>query len=153
MKLTSRRVLRCCTIALAASVGAAAALALAQNRDLPTAGQTDRTQFSSTQRDGQPPLASGAAKPAERLREGTRVIDEIGTFQNVGDRIAFLRGDDKDSYRVLENLALQRISIALDEGRSPRQWIVSGVITEFKGSNYLLVTKAVLREAEAVAGP
>jgi hypothetical protein len=41
----------------------------------------------------------------------------------------------------------------LDEGRSPRQWIVSGVITEFKGSNYLLVTKAVLREAEAVAGP
>jgi hypothetical protein len=49
---------------------------------------------------------------------------------------------------VLENLALQRISQVLDENRGPRQWIVSGLITEYRGSNYLLVTKAVIQLQE-----
>ena len=35
------------------------------------------------------------------------------------------------------------------------QWVVSGVITEFRGANYLLVTKAVIRlqEGETAPGP
>jgi hypothetical protein len=97
---------------------------------------------------GPAPTKPGPSKPAERLREGTKLIDETGTFQSVGDRVSFIPGGDKDSYRVLENLALQRISAALDEGRGPRQWVVSGTITEFKGSNYLLVTKASINLQE-----
>ena len=89
--------------------------------------------------------SSGPAKPTDRLREGTRLTEELGVFQSSGDRVAFLPGgNSKDSYRVLENLALQRVSVALDEGRGQGQWVVSGVITEFRGANYLLITKAVL---------
>jgi hypothetical protein len=94
----------------------------------------------------------GAARPSERLREGTRLVDERGIFQNLGDRIAFVPGGDKEPYRVLENLALERIGQKLDEGRGQQQWIVSGMITEFRGANYLLVTKAVIQLAEGDDG-
>jgi hypothetical protein len=85
-------------------------------------------------------------KPAERLREGTRLIDVSGSFVSLGaDSVTFAPTGGKDAYRVLENLALQRVSQQLDENRGPRQWTVSGLITEFRGSNYLLVTKAVVQ--------
>ena len=73
------------------------------------------------------------------------MTDVVGTFQSVGnDNVSFSLGGNKDSFRVLENLALQRINQVLDENRGPRQWIVSGLITEYRGSNYILVTKAVI---------
>ena len=62
--------------------------------------------------------------------------------------VSFSPAGSKDSYRVLENLMLQRISQVLDENRAPRQWVASGLITEYRGSNYLLVTKAVIKVEE-----
>lgn len=92
---------------------------------------------------------NGAKKATERLREGTRLIDTPGTFVSLGaDSVTFSPSGSKDAYRVLENLALQRISQQLDENRGPRQWIVSGLITEFRGSNYLLVSKAIVQLQE-----
>jgi hypothetical protein len=98
-----------------------------------------------------------AVKGAERLREGTRLIDVMGTFQAIGgDSVSFspTASGNKDSFRVLENLALERISTALEANRGPRQWIVSGTITEYRGTNYLLVTRAViqLQEGDSAAG-
>jgi hypothetical protein len=98
--------------------------------------------------------AGGKAKGAERLREGTRLIDVVGAFQAVGgDSVSFSPGGNKDSLRVLENLALERVSRTLDENRGTRQWVVSGIVTEYRGSNYLLLTKAVvqLHEGDAAA--
>lgn len=90
------------------------------------------------------PASGPAPKSSERLREGTKLIDVTGTFQAVGsDNISFLATGNKESYRILQNLALQRISQSLEDNRAPRQWIVSGTITEFRSANYLLVTKAV----------
>jgi hypothetical protein len=96
----------------------------------------------------------GSAKPAERIREGTRLIDEVGTFQNLGDRLAFVPAGNgnKDSYRVLENLALQRIAQSLDGARGQQSWIVSGTFTEFRGANYLLITKASIPADSSAAG-
>jgi hypothetical protein len=92
------------------------------------------------------PTASG--KPAERLREGTRLVDVPGSFASIGaDRVTFSPAGGKDAYRVLENLALQRVGQSLEENQGLRQWIVSGIITEYRGSNYLLVTKAVTDSA------
>jgi hypothetical protein len=131
------------------------AAAIAQNPIRPGAsgGKLDPAILRETPTTAGAP--SGSAKPAERLHEGTRLIDDVGTFQDVGDRVVFLPGGNKDSYRVLENLALERISRTLDENRRPRQWVVSGVITEFRGANYLLVTKASiqLQEGDSAAGP
>jgi hypothetical protein len=52
---------------------------------------------------------------------------------------------------VLENLALERIGRALDESRGTRLWVVSGLITEYRGANYLLVSKAVMQADEPAA--
>ena len=69
-----------------------------------------------------------------------------GTFQAAGaDSVSFLVNGNKESYRVLQNLALQRVSFALEDNRALRQWIISGTITEFRGQNYLLLTKAVIQ--------
>lgn len=84
-------------------------------------------------------------EPTTRLREGTKLTDVAGQFDFSGDRIAFFPANSKDSYRVLENLALERVSRILGESRNKPEWSVSGVVTEFRGVNYLLVTKAVIK--------
>ncbi|MCL6508160.1 MAG: hypothetical protein K6T59_14180 [Bryobacteraceae bacterium] len=93
--------------------------------------------------------ATGGTR-GERLREGTRLVDVVGTFQPVGaDGISFSPRGSKESYRVLENLALERIARALDESRGTRLWVVSGLITEYRGANYLLISKAVMQADES----
>ena len=93
-----------------------------------------------------------AGRSGERLREGTRLVDVVGTFQAIGaDGITFSPRGSKDSYRVLENLALERIGRALDESRGTRLWVVSGLITEYRGANYLLISKAVMQAEESAA--
>lgn len=87
--------------------------------------------------------APAQSKPAQRLREGTRLLDIAGRFDAAGDRVNFVFADSGDSVRALENLALERISRVLAENQASPPWIVSGTITEYNGSNYLLVTKAV----------
>jgi hypothetical protein len=104
-----------------------------------------------------PPAGAGAGptKAGERLREGTRLVDVSGTFTPVGaDGVTFSPDGGKDAYRLLQNLALERISRTLEEQRVPGRWIVSGLITEYRGANYLLVTKAQLQSADTPAsGP
>jgi len=136
---------------------AAGSLAVAQNRELTGSAANVPTGVPAASESPQTanPSAAAVTKPTERLREGTRLIDVTGTFQSIGnDSVSFSPGANKDSFRVLENLALERISRTLDENRGPRQWIVSGLITEYRGSNYLLVTKAViqLQEGDSATG-
>src|SRR5262245_54121872 len=64
----------------------------------PAAGAPARTP-------GQP----GAGKGGQRAREGSLVNDEAGSFEFVGERIIFVPGGGRESLRVLENLALERI--------------------------------------------
>jgi len=96
-------------------------------------------------------------KLGERLREGTRISDVSGSFQFSGDRASFHpdgKGDKGESFRVLENLALERIISELGRARGTLQWTVSGTVTEFKNTNYLLVTKAVVQShGESAAAP
>jgi hypothetical protein len=94
------------------------------------------------------PFAEGreaVPRSAERQREGTKLIDQVGTFEFLGDRATFVPAGSKDSFRVLENLALERISRQQVDTRGQQEWTISGVLTEFKGANYLLITKAVAR--------
>jgi hypothetical protein len=98
--------------------------------------------------------ASGTSKGSERLREGTKLVDVVGTFQSAGgDSISFSRDGGKESFRVLENLALHRVGQALENNLNAKHWVVSGIITEYRSANYLLLTKAVvqLQEGEGAA--
>ena len=78
-----------------------------------------------------------------RSREGSLLQDQLGTFKLRGDRIAFVPADSQQSYCVLENLMLERVWRVLSESHG-RKWRVSGIITEYRGANYLLLTRAVV---------
>jgi hypothetical protein len=131
---------------------AAASWAAAQNRDL--RGSAANVPSAAQPAPGAAAPASGAAgaKASERLRENTKLIDVVGTFQSIGgESITFTpagAGGNKDSFRVLENLALQRVSQELEGNKGARQWTVSAEVTEYKGNNYLLLKKIVVHPQE-----
>jgi len=86
-----------------------------------------------------------ATKKQKRLREGTKLVDRIGYFQATGDRVTFYASDGKERFRALENLLLERVARIISETPERVDWTVAGTITEFRGSNYLLLTHAVLK--------
>ncbi len=87
-----------------------------------------------------------------RLREGMKFVEQIGELKDSGGRITFYPDGQTQSLQLLENLALERVSGDLD--RTHRKWSVTGIITEFKGSNYLLLHRAVLKARSTKAsGP
>ncbi|WP_254508090.1 hypothetical protein [Anatilimnocola floriformis] len=81
----------------------------------------------------------------DRQREGSRLSDIAGRFEIAGDRVTFFPGGGRESYRLLENLALERVAQVLTESRARQEWTISGTLTEFRGANYLLLTKAVIK--------
>lgn len=83
--------------------------------------------------------------PDGRMREGAKLIEQIGEFQKAGDQVNFYLPNRKTELRVLPNLALERVVRVLEDNPAVRTWSVSGVITEYQGENYLLVTRAVLK--------
>lgn len=105
-----------------------------------------------------PPVAAGRFKTEDggkRLREGTRLIDAEGRFDSNGERWIFFPADSTETYKVLENLALERIHKVMEETRAGEKpkWIISATVTEYMGSNHLLVTKAVIKVQAAASSP
>ena|SRR5438477_944459 len=127
---------------------ATASLAAPPTRDLPGSAANIPSTVQPPPGGGLPASGAAGAKASERLREGTRLVDVVGTFQSIGgESVTFTPGapgSNKDSFRVLENLALQRVSQVLDENKGARQWTVSAEVTEYKGNNYLLLKKIVV---------
>jgi hypothetical protein len=148
MSVTRRLDLAACWALFAGPMFSLAAIAaLAADPGAPPSDQTSAGRADRVVPGAATPRRKEEEKPGERLREGTRLKDVAGSFQTTGDRVAFHPDGKGESYRVLENLALQRIHEILDEGRGTLSWTVSGVVTEFRGSNYVLVTKAVVKTA------
>ena len=135
------------TVVVLAAIAAASGVT-AQNRDLPGSAANVPSKVQPTPGAAAPSSQAAGAKASERLREGTKLIDVVGTFQSIGgESITFTPGGssgNKESFRVLENLALQRVSQVLDENKGARQWTVSADVTEYKGNNYLLLRKIVV---------
>ncbi len=98
------------------------------------------------------------------MREGTKVTAVVGRCSRVGRRWIFVAEpvESKGSmmspspsasgektmtkeaapmqYRLLENLALQRIVDAIAQDPNDVRWTITGVITEFSGENWLLLS-------------
>ncbi len=94
-----------------------------------------------------------------RLREGTRVSEQLGTVRQRDNRWYFdplpvaagasqaseLRSASPGPLpptQLLENLSLQRIVRLIGHDTSDNQWLISGVVTEFFGENQLLIESA-----------
>ncbi len=114
---------------------------------------------SAAQEASPPPStpAAAAAKPAAdaprieggqvngRWREGSKLNDQTGNFKLTGDRVTFVAADGKFKFLCLENLCIERVSRVISDSPDQLEWSVSGLITEYRGANYLLATQAVLR--------
>jgi hypothetical protein len=91
----------------------------------------------------------GANREPQRFREGHKLVDEVGYFTLSGDRATFYTVEGGLRLGGLENLNLERVVQRIDDSSvasSPNQlrWQVNGIVTEYRGSNYLLVTRAIL---------
>jgi len=100
---------------------------------------------SGTRTRGQ---SNGLAKESKRrrIREGTTIHDQTGYFRSDGDGATFVT-DEGVELGGLPNLNLERIVRTLkttDEAKSIR-WSVSGMVTEFSGRNFLLISRAVYK--------
>jgi len=95
----------------------------------------------------------GPAAPRIRLREGAKLTDRRGRFEIRGDRVIFLATHPDAHFIVLENLSLERVTRVLDESGSQLEWSVSGTITEFRASNYLQISRALVKSLPAKGEP
>ena len=102
----------------------------------------------------QTPAAASPAVPGEAKlqvrREGTPLRDEPGRFALSGNRVAFTASDGT-TYVGLENLNLQRVAKAVAASSEAIEWFVTGTLTEYQGSNYLIVTH--VRRKSAIPKP
>lgn len=73
------------------------------------------------------------------------LVDQIGQFNLVGDRLVFVTADKKFRFVGLENLTLQNVAKALEGKSAELPWLVSGMVTEYRGSYYLLLSRAQLK--------
>jgi len=80
-----------------------------------------------------------------RWREGSRLIDQVGSFKLAGERVTFVSADGKLKFDCLENLCAERISRTITDSPDSLQWSVCGTVTECHGTNYVLLTQAVLK--------
>lgn len=93
------------------------------------------------------------AQDTQLLREGTRIVDQLGSFQLIGERATFLADDGTRRFVSLENLNLERIVRAIEEIPVKLQWSVTGTITEYRGDNFLTVEHAVLASKDGPPSP
>jgi len=93
-------------------------------------------------------------RPKLRHREGTQVVARRGRIERRGDRFVFLGVEPAVQWIVLENLALERILRVIEtEDSDDVEWTVDGMVTEFRGVNYLLLRRTVVRSAGERAAP
>jgi hypothetical protein len=79
------------------------------------------------------------------LREGTQLADQLGVFRKTGERLVFCASKANQRFIALENLNTERIARTIATSPLPMEWRVNGMVTEYRGNNYLLIDRAILR--------
>lgn len=80
-------------------------------------------------------------------REGTLARDLVGTVSKQGLHWVFIPDDKSAPLNLLQNQLLERIESILESAEKspnnpPPSWRLSGRVTEYRSSNYLLITTA-----------
>lgn len=91
---------------------------------------------------GGPDESASDATPKLKLRrEGTQLQDEPGRFVVSGSQATFVAADGA-SYIGLPNLNLERVEKITASSPGSGEWLVTGIVTEYQGANYLLISRA-----------
>lgn len=88
-----------------------------------------------------------------RQREGTKMVERRGRFEVNGDRVVFLAQEPDAHFVVLENLALERVVRAIEESGPQMMWSISGTLTEYRSTNFLMISRATIRSIPGQGDP
>ncbi|MFQ5411544.1 MAG: hypothetical protein ACE5EC_04580 [Phycisphaerae bacterium] len=98
------------------------------------------------------PGPNNAIQPVERklLPDGSRIVDRTGRLTRAGNLFTFSfesrsKGAPDMPIRLLPNRLLEDMEIFSDGGQRPIVFVISGEITEYRGVNYLLLQKLLVR--------
>jgi hypothetical protein len=92
-----------------------------------------------------------AKNKPDGLREGGEIINQVGSFRTSGNRLAFVSADNQRHFITLENRNLERVVQAIAENAKELEWTVSGMISEYRGANFLLINRAELKFPDRVS--
>lgn len=87
------------------------------------------------------------------MHEGGEIINQAGYFQSNGNRLAFYSADNRQRFTMLENGALEQVAASVADNPNRSQWIVSGLVFEYQGVNFLLINRAELKSPSRPSGP
>jgi hypothetical protein len=79
---------------------------------------------------------------AAQFHEDAELIEQAGQFSMSGDRVTFIAAESQIRFIGLENLVLQGVAEKIAANPAQQFWTVSGKITEYRGANYLILTRA-----------
>lgn len=88
-------------------------------------------------------MGSGAAP--KLIRDGTIATDLVGRFIAHGERTIFRVTATHAEFRILENLSLERVAAEIAASSEGASWKINGLVTEYRGANYLLIERAVMQ--------
>jgi hypothetical protein len=144
-------------VALMMTTGIAAltaAVAIAQTR--PTTQDTFDRLLGDGRTVDKPLLPAGATRAPDRgnvqtLREGTFIVDRVGRLIKSDQTNAYEFVFESDSgtpadapIRVLPNLKLMVMEDAIEGTSRELRFRVTGMLTEYRGHNYVLLEKVVV---------
>lgn len=104
------------------------------------------------------PVKEGTTQPAApeaQYREGTFLIDQIGrlTHNKKGEPIFTFEKDGRtQQLTLMANSNLARMEDAAASAGGSQAFKITGMMTEYRGKNYLLVDRVVMAEAPATQG-
>lgn len=84
------------------------------------------------------------------MREGHKIYDAVGHFSVQGDTISFIGAENGLLLGTLPNLNLERIRADSDANDDDPKWVISGVITEYKNANFILITRVIKKASTSV---
>lgn len=79
-----------------------------------------------------------------RLREGAEIVDQSGSVEWIGDRLCFTPEKGGHVFKILENRMMERVVQTQESSTGKLVWVVTGTITEYRGSNFLLMKHVIL---------
>lgn len=128
------------------------ALSMTQSNELARVARSEPSDAQASPLRSHLPARNVGRNPEEKskpaslplLREGAEILEEVGVFLMVENRVVFAAADGNRRLIALENLCLERVARSLADNPSATNWVVSGTATEFRGGNYLLLRRATV---------
>lgn len=97
-------------------------------------------------------IPDNALRPVDRklLPDGSRIVDRAGRLTRDGDYLTFTfesrgEGPIEIPLRLLPNRLLEDMEMIAEGGRKSVVFVVSGEVTEYRGVNYLMLQKLLIR--------